>query len=711
MIAKYHVTYDSHNGDSPNQLCVHKADGQQRKFNQSQRGLFYLYTAKTENYTVLAVNTVEHNKFNYAVRDYNRAKLARKIQVLVGRPELKDFLRYLDGNSFPNCPINRQDAINAHAIFGRDIGSIKGKTTRRKLKGILGSVANNLPKEIMETYRDVTLCIDIMFVNKIPFFLSISRIIRFITVEVLDNRKQASLIKALQHIYGIYRKRGFRISNILGDSEFECTRGAVATDLRSKLNICGEDEHVPDIERCIRTLKERTRCIYNVTPFDHFPPRMIIEMVFLSVFWMNAFPHKLGVSQTLSPRTIVTSLGIDYDKHCHVEYGQYVQTHGKHDNTMTPRTIGALALRPTGNQQGGYYFYSLMSGQRLYRTHWTELPMPAEVKDRVHGLARRSNAHQGLTFRDGHGNNLDALYSDDDDDDSDYDPNNADSTSSASSDDSTNSDSDFDPDAISTSSSKQSDDAPDSTNIHDLAVPMPDEIEGADPTINTVEDDNPPGEIPGVDDETNDHLPGEIPGLDDEPTTDSLEPPGVDPHLETYVNELKAELDQGIADLDSDYIQDESDDESTRADATREQASANYDANNGTDNNNNGVPALLPRLRRNRTPNYGHMKGRDGDGSLPTLARPEEFRGGCHQSHVILQSIIMTQYNLKQGIKKFGDLGKAAVLTELQQLYDRDVMRPVNKCDLTPAERKGALRYLMFLKRKALRNHQGPWMR
>ena len=60
----------------------------------------------------------------------------------------------------------------------------------------------------------------------------------------------------------------------------------------------------------------------------------------------------------------------------------------------------------------------------------------------------------------------------------------------------------------------------------------------------------------------------------------------------------------------------------------------------------------------------------------------------------------MTQYNLKQGIKKFGDSGKAAVLTELQQLYDQKVMRPVNKYDLTPAERKGALRYLMFLKEK-----------
>jgi hypothetical protein len=61
---------------------------------------------------------------------------------------------------------------------------------------------------------------------------------------------------------------------------------------------------------------------------------------------------------------------------------------------------------------------------------------------------------------------------------------------------------------------------------------------------------------------------------------------------------------------------------------------------------------------------------------------------------------VMTQYNLKQGIKKFGDVGKAAVLVELRQLYDRKVMSAINKYDLTAAERKGALRYLMFLKEK-----------
>jgi hypothetical protein len=110
----------------------------------------------------------------------------------------------------------------------------------------------------------------------------------------------------------------------------------------------------------------------------------------------------------------------------------------------------------------------------------------------------------------------------------------------------------------------------------------------------------------------------------------------------------------------------------------------------------------MPKLRRKKTPSFKHLKRCDGDGSLPTVAGPHKFRDGKHQAHVILQTIILTQYNLKQGIKKFGDTGKAAVLVELQQLCDQSVMDSINKYDLTAKERKGALRYLMFLKEKAV---------
>ncbi len=70
---------------------------------------------------------------------------------------------------------------------------------------------------------------------------------------------------------------------------------------------------------------------------------------------------------------------------------------------MLPRTTGAIALRPTGNVQGGYYFLSLTTGKRLSRFAWTALPMPDDAINRVHVLARRNPAGGDVQFgrRDG----------------------------------------------------------------------------------------------------------------------------------------------------------------------------------------------------------------------------------------------------------------------------------------------------------------------
>jgi hypothetical protein len=328
---------------------------------------------------------------------------------------------------------------------------------------------------------------------------------------------------------------------------------------------------------------------------------MITEMIFLSVFWLNAFPHRLGVSTLLSPRTIVTGLVIDYAKHCRVEFGQYVQTHEKHDKSMARRTIGALALHPTGNQQGGYYFYSLMTGQRLHRTHWTELPMPAEVKDRVHALARRAKAQRGLRFTDSDDNDLDALYLDDDDN-SDYTTNADDNSFDG------NNNSDSTPDDTSSSS------------IPDLPGAPPLELAGVNniPVENTGVDEahNSPDENAGVDE---DHI--ETTGMDENRTD-----------LEEYVQELESILDNKIANILEPTNDDGAKADTIRAGATREQATADVPQpgsdNDSDDDDDDDDDAPLPRLRKKRAPTYGHLKGRDSDGSLPTIARPQEFRTG-----------------------------------------------------------------------------------
>ena len=80
------------------------------------------------------------------------------------------------------------------------------------------------------------------------------------------------------------------------------------------------------------------------------------------------------------------------------EFGEYVQTHEEHDNSLLSCTVGAIALRPTGNQQGGYFFMSLHTGRIINHLHATKLPMPSEVIIRVDQLAKAQNMIPSLAF-------------------------------------------------------------------------------------------------------------------------------------------------------------------------------------------------------------------------------------------------------------------------------------------------------------------------
>jgi len=179
------------------------------------------------------------------------------------------------------------------------------------------------------------------------------------------------------------------------------------------LNTTARDEHVPEIERYIRTIKERIRATTNTLPFEQLPHHLIVEIAYNTVFWLKCFTHKEGIHNTLSPRTIVMGSKIDFNKHCRLKFGTYIQMHEQHNNSLLPRTAGAIALHPTGNKQGSYYFLSLHTGKRVVRNNWTVLPMPAEVIATVHQLAVACKKYKGITFTDKDGN----IIRDDDEED------------------------------------------------------------------------------------------------------------------------------------------------------------------------------------------------------------------------------------------------------------------------------------------------------
>ena len=151
-----------------------------------------------------------------------------------------------------NCPVTKEDVWAADDIFGPNLGSLKGKTVWRPNKHVqAGSSA--VPRCILKIHQDVVLSMDIMFINKIPFLVTSSHNIHFSTVESLPNRQVGTVATCLKKVTRLYHHRGFHITSITCDPEFEALRPSFPM-----LNCCAAGKHVPEIERYIHTLKDHT---------------------------------------------------------------------------------------------------------------------------------------------------------------------------------------------------------------------------------------------------------------------------------------------------------------------------------------------------------------------------------------------------------------------------------------------------------------------
>ena len=72
----------------------------------------------------------------------------------------------------------------------------------------------------MKLHKNVFLTADIFFVNKIPFFLLLSRKIYLTAATHLKSRKVAEIYKAFKEIYVYYLQWNFRITVLHVDGEF-----------------------------------------------------------------------------------------------------------------------------------------------------------------------------------------------------------------------------------------------------------------------------------------------------------------------------------------------------------------------------------------------------------------------------------------------------------------------------------------------------------
>jgi hypothetical protein len=234
----------------------------------------------------------------FTQREVEEARAAREAQGMIGHPTDRDFLGIVRANYILNCPVTESAVKNANQIFGPDLAGVRGRTVRRPPEAVRTDFVH-IPRVILKQHWLVMLTADVMFVNGVPFLVSLARGLNLLTAEFLPTRTAKSLASRFEQIKHMYARGGFTVGTILMDNEFEKVRALVPG---LHINTTAAKEHVPEIERRIRLIKERGRGILNTLPYKKMPQIILIELIYHVVLWLNAFPAKSGVSETLSPR-------------------------------------------------------------------------------------------------------------------------------------------------------------------------------------------------------------------------------------------------------------------------------------------------------------------------------------------------------------------------------------------------------------------------
>ena len=384
----YRVTMDT---AVENAIILHGADKQQHRFILSGKGLYkweHTMDPTASNPCWLFITTICDQANQYTCHAYECAQVVRRLQNIIMRPascHMSDIAIF----HLCSCPITKEDVWAADDIFGLNLGSLKGKTVWRPNRHVQAATSA-APQSILKLHQDMVLSMDIMFVNKLLFLVTSSCNLHFSTVESLPNHQVGTVTMCLKKVIRLYHHHGFHVTSITCDPEFEVLQPSFPM-----LNCCVADEHMPEIEWYIHTLKDHTRSVVNVLPFKNLLRVVLIHLLKNCTLWLNAFPAADRVSSVHSPHFLLTGRELLFDKHAVLEFRSYVQTHEEHSNGMEPRTMGAICLGPTGNAQGGHWFFSLMSGSHIICHCWTALPMPQEV---VHCITQISHA-QGMLSR------------------------------------------------------------------------------------------------------------------------------------------------------------------------------------------------------------------------------------------------------------------------------------------------------------------------
>ncbi len=310
-----------------------------------------------------------------------------------------------------SCPVTPTAVTNAHTIFDPDLAGVRGRRVRRP-PDALTTEYMQIPRAILNHFQPFTLAADIIFVNGVPFLVSVARGLNLLMTKHTPSRAANNLAAGIKRVMAVYSCGDFCMGTILMDNEFE-KLGDLVPDIA--VNTTAAKEHMPEVKRCVWLIKEQGWGILNTLPFKRMPQVMLIELIYHVVLWLNVFPMKTGVSKDILHCKIVFCKKLNFAKHCQAVFNSYCEVHNEPTptNTILTQATPAIVFGLMGNLQGTYKFYNLLDGKKIKRRMFTLYQIPNLVIKKVEIFG--AGKQDGFDFADCNGalfewnNKVDAL--------------------------------------------------------------------------------------------------------------------------------------------------------------------------------------------------------------------------------------------------------------------------------------------------------------
>jgi hypothetical protein len=105
-------------------------------------------------------------------------------------------------------------------FWSRPVKPVKGKSTRCKSTPVEEEDVIEIPEELIANNCKIDLCIDIMYVNKCRFMMTIDRMIRFQSAIPIEKCTHKEYYLVLDMVLQLYNSAGFHIKTIHCNREF-----------------------------------------------------------------------------------------------------------------------------------------------------------------------------------------------------------------------------------------------------------------------------------------------------------------------------------------------------------------------------------------------------------------------------------------------------------------------------------------------------------